>query len=80
MPNRADWTPADALSQAITVAGYECANGHPDNLLVLANACPEIPGEQTDDDVRTVAAIDVMRHVVNTYEHIAEEKIRVTIE
>lgn len=81
MPTRADWTPADALSQAINVAGYECANGHPDNLLVLAIACPEIPGEQTDSDgTRAVPAIDVLRHVVNTYEQIAVEKIPVVID
>lgn len=80
MPNRADWTPAQALSQAIQVAGYECAHGHPDSLMTLANACPEIPGEHTDDGARLIPAIDVLRHVVNTYEKIAVEKIAVVIE
>lgn len=65
---RAHWTPEEALINVIHTAASIVAYDNPDDLIVLPNACPPIPGEQDDDDLRAVAAIDVFRYVVNQYE------------
>jgi hypothetical protein len=62
-----------AFSLAATTAAAYVVYGDPDELIVLANACPTLPDEQHDDSVRAVAAIDVLRYLVEHYEETQKE-------
>lgn len=54
--------------QAAAQAAVLCADDDGDALVVLEGDCPHVPGEQGDDGVRAVAAIQLLRHLVDTYE------------
>lgn len=43
-----------------------------DRLIVLPLSAPNVPGSQTDDEIRAVAAIDLLRHLVAEYEETEE--------
>lgn len=58
----------DTLALASQEAARMVVHGDADWLVVLGPDVPHIPGEQGDDDVRAVAAIDVLRYLVETYE------------
>ena len=57
-----------ALTVVATAATEAVAAGQGDDLIVMPLACPTIPGEQDQDGLRAIAAIDVLRHLVETYE------------
>ena len=61
-------TALEALARVAQVAAATCVYGGEDELIVLPKACPVFPGEQGDDGVRAIAAIDVLRHLVENYE------------
>ena len=63
-----DTTPMTALLRAATTASEHLIMRTGDELVVLPLKCPPVPGEQDDDDVRAVAAIDILRHLVEVYE------------
>lgn len=58
-------------SAAATAAGHVVFGGG-DDLVVLRNLCPVLPGEQNDDGVRAIAAIDVLRILVANYESVED--------
>lgn len=69
--------PKDALFFTLTVSAHNVAQGvvypdepgsNGDDLLVLPLDCPTIPGEQDDDGVRAIAAIDGLRYLLELYE------------
>lgn len=63
-----DYKALDALETIAVSAMQKVAEGSSDDLIVPMNACPVIPGEQTEDGVRAIAAIDVVRYFVDNYE------------
>ena len=62
----------EALGAAASAAAARTAFGGGDDLIVLRNACPIIPGEQDDDDLRAIAAIDLLRYLVENYDETGE--------
>lgn len=65
---RGTWTEDFTLKFVAVRAAERVAQGEGDDLVVLPLQCPPIPGEQTDDEIRAIAAIDVVRHLMNLYE------------
>lgn len=61
-------TALEALARVAATAAATCVYGGEDDLIVLPKLCPILPGEQNDDDVRAIAAIDVLRYLVENYE------------
>ena len=64
----ADTTHVGDLAAAAAAAAALTADGDGYHLVVLGAGCPAIPGEQGDDGVRAAAAIDVLRHLVDTHD------------
>jgi len=62
-----------AFSAVAMTAAAHAVYGNEDDLVVLPLACPTLPGEQDDDGVRAVAAIDVLRYLVTHYEDEQED-------
>lgn len=62
----------NGLVAAATTAAAMVAHGDPDGLVVLRNDAPTLPGTQEDDNVRAIAAIDVLRYLVTHYEETYE--------
>ncbi len=58
----------EAFSAAAAAAAAYTVYGGGDDLIVLRSKCPVLPGEQDDDGVRAIAAIDLLRHLVANYE------------
>lgn len=67
-PARGPVTDDEALVALARQAASLVAAGAGDELLVPMLACPPIDGEQADDGVRAVAAIQVLRHLVDAHE------------
>lgn len=65
---KVDYDALAALGLLATTAAQQVAIGDPDELVLPMNNCPVLPGEQDDDDVRAIAAIDVLRYLVEHYE------------
>lgn len=62
---------SEALARVASTAAANVAFVDGDRLVVLPNACPELPGEQGsghEDDPRAAASIDVLRFLVADYE------------
>lgn len=66
-----DYNALTALGLLVMKAAQNVAVGDPDELIVPMNACPVLPGEQDEDDVRAIASIDVLRYLVEHYESVS---------
>lgn len=60
----------EALARVAATAAATCVYGGEDDLIVLPKECPVFPSEQDDDGVRAIAAIDVLRYLVENYEEV----------
>lgn len=64
----------EAFAAAAATAAAHAVFGGGDDLVVLRTACPVLPGEQADDGVRAIAAIDLLRYLVEHYEALQEKE------
>lgn len=66
-----------ALGTLAMTAAKHVAVGDSNELLIPMLSCPALPGERDEDGVRVIAAIDVLRHLVENHEqthgYIAEQ-------
>lgn len=59
-----------ALALAAMTGAQNLSIGDPNEPVVLANACPVLPGESTDDaGVRSIPSIALLRYFVEEYDH-----------
>lgn len=64
---KVDYDALAALALLATSAAQQVAAGDPDELVIPMVNCPVLPGEQDDEGVRAIPAIDVLRHLVENY-------------